>query len=67
MHRLPFASSFQSRQHSEVSSSSLASRSKPSSEAERDSVWLEKELLKIQREKQRLERERAKFRDREQR
>ena len=34
---------------------------------ERDTIWLEKELLKIQREKQRLERERAQFQEREQR
>lgn len=33
---------------------------------ERDSIWVEKELHKIQREKQRLERERAKFVEREQ-
>lgn len=33
---------------------------------ERDSVWLEKELKRIQRERQRLERERSKFLEREQ-
>ena len=58
---------FQSRQHSDVSSSGPGASSSLRSDAERDSVWLDKELLKIQREKQRLERERAKFRDREQR
>ncbi len=38
----------------------------PGHHVERDSVWLEKELRKIQREKQRLDRERAKYAEREQ-
>ena len=37
----------------------------PSGAGEQESLWLQKELHKIQREKQRLERERTKYLERE--